>query len=217
MELARHQLVWLDLTDPGALRFQNGADRPAAETWLQSNPAIIRRCEIGFDWGLPLGIPLPTRLDRRRIALFAPAERIVRTEPMPLLLDVIPTAPANWRAVLRTTHTQLSRCGAITRVYGSLGWQHVTGESYLRAQSDVDLLIEPGADFDIFAALETFRDLAAWNAPRFDGELLVGPDRTVSWREFDTAAPDIMVRSRTGLALEAKSSIIKRLSRAEAA
>jgi phosphoribosyl-dephospho-CoA transferase len=214
MELSRHQLVWLASSEADMLRFANEADRPAAEAWLRDNPAVVRRCEIDFGWGVALGIPLPSRLDRRRIALFAPAGSIIRSEPMPLLRDALATAPAEWQPTLDAANDLLNRSCAAVRVYGSLGWQHITGETYLRPQSDVDLLIEPEAAFDIVTAIDAFRELAASTAPRLDGELLIARDEAAAWREFETPTPDIMLRSRTGLALESKASIMNRVSRA---
>src|ERR1700754_3290004 len=110
MELPRHQLVWLASSDADMLRFANEADRPVAEAWLRENPAIVRRCDIDLDWGIALGIPLPSRLDRKRIALFAPASSIIRSEPMPLLQHAVAPAPADWRPRLEAANDLLNRC-----------------------------------------------------------------------------------------------------------
>lgn len=136
---------------------------------------------------------------------------------MPLLRDAIASAPAPWKDKLAKLCSLLGTCGTTVRTYGSLGWQYLTGEQYLRDQSDIDLLIEPTREFDVGAALHVFRDLALQNMPRIDGELIVGPDEAVAWREFDTSPPEILVRSVDSIQLVPKTEIIARLTQAVSA
>lgn len=75
-----------------------------------------------------------------------------------------------------------SHCGAV-RVYGSFGWQLLTGLRYLRENSDLDLLLEPidTCDADRMSAALLAANIAR---PRLDGELCFGDGSAVAWREW---------------------------------
>lgn len=218
MDLARHDLIWLESAAFGQISVENPGTRTLAEEWLRAgHPAIVRRAEIAWTSGIALGIPLPLQLGRKRIALFAPEQAIARISRPPLLSDAIGSAPGRWQHALRAAERELAACGAGVRVYGSLAWQHVTGRIYLRPQSDVDLLIEAGPDFDLPCALRSFRQAAVCTTPRLDGELSIEHDRAVAWRELLTGTPDVMTRSLHGVALESRAAIHSLLSRRRAA
>lgn len=205
--LARHDLVWLD---PAAwLTTAREADRELAAAWARAGrPFVVRREEAAPAAGsLALGLPLPSRLDRRRIALAAPREGVRRTGRMPLLAHACAAAFSGWRPPLRRLAAQMAECGAGLRVYGSLGWQYMTGEAYLHPASDIDLLIEPGATADTERLLALLSEIRAGDCPRLDGEIVLAPDRMLTWRELFTATPDVLVRGLDGVCLLPREAV----------
>ena len=130
-----------------------------------------------------LGLPAPGRWNRRRIALVVPRDGIAGWAEFPDALDVSPLLPAEHRAPWHAVCAALSHLGVRPRVYGSHGWQLLTGLDHLRPGSDIDLCIrvQDPAQADAVATL-----LQAWpaDAPRLDGELLFEDGAAVAWREW---------------------------------
>jgi phosphoribosyl-dephospho-CoA transferase len=210
--LPRHRLVWLDPAALDALSLSDHADRDAVRDWLAAgHPAVVRRSEVDTGHDVPLGIPLPTRLGRRRVALRARPNAILRTGAMPLLSETADAAPLGWRPFVHRVATALGACGAAVHVFGSLGWQALTGEAYLRLSSDIDILIQPAPGFDAGTVLGMLHELAGMTEPRLDGELVLDSDRAVSWRELLTDAEKLLVRSSAGVSLEDRESFLGRL------
>ncbi|MCS0497241.1 malonate decarboxylase holo-[acyl-carrier-protein] synthase [Ancylobacter sp. MQZ15Z-1] len=213
---ARHDLVWLDPACEGVLEAGRAQDRALAAAWIRAGrPLVVRRDEqspapAGSGW-LALGLPLPTRFDRRRIGLRVPEAMIVRRGRMPLLAEAGPSAFSGWRALLRDLARDLASCGATVRVYGSLGWQYLTGEGYLHPASDIDLLIEPGARLDLHRLLAVLGEAAWADRPRLDGEIRLAPDRAVAWRELLSNAPEVLVRELDGLSLVPRAAALREL------
>lgn len=132
---------------------------------------------------------LPTRTDRasgvaRRGPNASPCGREPRLLPSrwPSLAAVVaglPAAPAAWLAL----PAQLHRVGLCARVYGSHGWQHLTGLAYCHGASDLDLLI-PVADHATASRAATLLAAIDDEAGLLDGELCFPDGRAVAWREW---------------------------------
>jgi phosphoribosyl-dephospho-CoA transferase len=214
--LLRHRFVWLD---PGLAAGSGDAEETALiETWLKAgHPAIVRRSEIELRDYIALGIALPTRLGRRRIALQVPEQAVVKQAMPPRLADALICAPAEWQHGLQEIANDLAHLGADVHVYGSLGWQYLTGEIYLRPQSDIDLLIVPRENCDADSVLAAFAHYAQVETPRLDGEMIIGSDRAVAWRELLMPSENILVRSRVRLALEPHADVLARFRQKAAA
>mgnify|MGYP003704404125 CR=1 FL=1 len=88
-----------------------------------------------------LGLCAPLRWQRRRLALQMPLSDLLYLDEFPTLDRIAPLLPAAERAGVRTLHQTLSRLGCTARVYGSHGWQALTGLDHLRPSSDLDLWI----------------------------------------------------------------------------
>ena len=155
-----------------------------------------------------LGLPAPLCWSRRRIALQLPRSLLhADAVAFPAMAAVAPllapqSAPA-WHALRQ----DLDRLGCTARVYGSHGWQTLTGLPYLHATSDLDLLL-PVADAD--AADAVVRCLAHADAdgaaPRLDGELAFPDGAAVAWREWRAwragAAAGVLVKRLRSARLE---------------
>lgn len=187
--LRRHDLVWLDpASDAGAFAAVEQAEH--ARSWVQQNRPLVvaRQSEPATRQAdlLNLGFTLPSAPVRTRISLRAPRAAIIRhTRPL-LLLDAIGHAPHSWRDGMSSLHDLCTKAGAVARVYGSLSSQAYTGEIYVDAASDLDLLLECGGDTkleELLAALQSF----PLQPLRLDGEILAPGGWAVAWRELAAA------------------------------
>jgi phosphoribosyl-dephospho-CoA transferase len=182
----RHDLAWL--TPQGwdmALRGLSGAQLDLAGGWrTRGLPAVVRRLEPGTAPGLLcLGIPAPPDLHSgQKVRLGFAAERghVATVRPALALDDA--EAPAAWRAGLASLRLGLRSAGVDCRVFGSLAMQTLTGDRYLSAGSDIDLLLRPAN----IAQLEAGLALVARHAQSLplDGEIEFPSGHAVSWKEW---------------------------------
>jgi len=88
-------------------------------------------------------------------------------------------ARSAWRDLCAGLHA----VGAAPRVYGSYGWQLLTGLDHVRAGSDIDLWL-PVADAEHADAVAGRLQRFEADGPRLDGELVFGDGAAVAWREW---------------------------------
>ena len=177
--LQRHDLVWLTADGwqrIGTAPWDEQALQILAHWQTKDLPVVVARQREGVvDGHLCLGLPAPWQWGRRRLALEVGAADIARVGAFPLLSDVIAEPAVN-----------------DARVYGSYGWQALTGLAYVHADSDFDVLVM--AD-DVSEAQQVSQRLHAWAAPgRVDGEVLLPGGHAVSWRELWKAMQAVPVR-----------------------
>lgn len=204
--LRRHTLVTLTAAGWRAAFARDPllAADPCAQSWAEHGwPLIVRRAspDEAAAGRVPLGMPLPPSAGKRRVALNVSADALATVGPLPALADVRGAAPDAWQPALRELDALGARCGVPGRVFGSLAWQWLTGETYLGASSDLDLVFPlPGADrlaplLDGLAAIEA-------RAPmRIDGELLRDDGAGVNWRELQARLPEVALKTATGVEL----------------
>jgi len=94
------------------------------------------------------------------------------------------------------------------QVYGSFGWQCVSGMEYVRATSDLDLR---ACVSDLNVARATTLALEALQLPlRVDGELVFADGSAVAWRELlqwmRGTVQQVLVKSAYGVYLAKPSS-----------
>ena len=197
---SRHDLVWL--TPAGWDAAIARASHPALTLWRARNwPAVVRRHEDGVRSGaVCLGIPLPLSFGtRRRLALIADCGHVARRQaPLPLA-DALACAPPEWLAAL----VALQRAAAIDlRVFGSLAMQSMTGLAYVRAQSDIDLLLTPATHAELHAGLTMLTEASALLP--LDGEIVFADGAGVAWKEWLAARRDgarVLVKTMDGVRL----------------
>lgn len=191
---SRHELVWL--TPAGWDAAIARAPHAALTLWRARDwPAVVRRHEdgAGID-DVCLGIPLPLSFGtRQRLALIVDGGHVARRQlPLPLA-DALSSAPPEWLAAL----VALQRAAVIDlRVFGSLAMQSLTGMAYVRAQSDIDLLMTPTSHAELEDGLNLVS--AASALLPLDGEIVFANGAAVAWKEWLAARRDgarVLVKS----------------------
>lgn len=203
---ARHELVWFAA---GAAHPSDDADRAEIEAWCAAGrPAIVRTVAARDRAGeIPLGIPLPLDKGRRRIALTVSPDAVTFRDALPDLETCWPWAPHDWQPSLRSVASRAAHLGIEIRVHGSLGWQVLTNLTYLRPQSDIDLLLRAPSDLPAGHLGMLLRDLAASDAPRFDGEVELGEGGTVAFRELLADSEQVLVKRGDGAVLVRRAEL----------
>jgi phosphoribosyl-dephospho-CoA transferase len=209
--LARHDLVWLDPAQVGALEVEP-IHRSTVAQWVDAGrPAVATRRDPGAREGMArLGIPVPPSRGKLRIALLAPAGALVRARPPLRLAEVTASAPAGLRAALEELDGEAGGLGILLRVHGSLAWQHLTGEPYVTASSDLDLLLEPRDRSQLGEALRMLQRWELRTGRVADAEVRL-PAGGVAWRELLSGAHQVLVKQEAGVTLVARGELLAML------
>jgi phosphoribosyl-dephospho-CoA transferase len=186
--LHRHQLAWLTGSGWAAVlgRPWDAQARDCLAHWaMHQLPLVVTRQPahpVADEW-IALGLPAPARWGRRRLALQVPHAVVDGLGELPRLADVQHLLPPPARDPLRELLGRLRQCHAAARVFGSYGWQAISGLDHVRAASDLDLsvAVEGAAHADAVV-----RALGSFEVPqlRLDGELMFGDGAAVAWREW---------------------------------
>ncbi|MEA1672105.1 malonate decarboxylase holo-[acyl-carrier-protein] synthase [Nitrospirillum sp. BR 11163] len=200
--LRRHDLVYLS---PEAWRDQVASVVDEVADWADlGRPAILRqRVCADPDGVVPLGLPLPPGMGRKRLTLSCSPAAVARVASPPSLRDARSSAPAGWRPVIEA----LLGADPSWRCFGSLAWQHVTRLSYLTDASDLDLLITCVSHAEATRVAAALGGIAAWAPMRLDAELVSEGGNAVQWREWLSDAPHLLVKTRSGPALVAREAL----------
>jgi phosphoribosyl-dephospho-CoA transferase len=147
----------------------------------------VRRSDLDQAPGqVALGLALPPRAEdgrKIRIPCRVAAQEVRRCEaPLPLPLAQALGALPRWDAGLAALASGAANQGIDLRVYGSLALQVLTGQEYLTATSDIDLLVHPRDAAELDAALALLRTHAA--VLPLDGEIVFPGGRAVAWKEW---------------------------------
>lgn len=209
MELARHRLVWL--SDAGWHELLSQApdvpSRPCLAHWAREHLPLVVTRQPPDDARLAVGLAMPTRWGRRKLALRVAREHLLYSGGFPAAADIAPLLPAAARLPWRALCAELSLLGVSPRVHGSHGWQKLTGLRYLRPASDIDLHIPVDSD-TLADRIATLLQLGTGTAgPRIDGELLFPDGAAIAWREWlqlrEGRVREVLVKRLDRVALEA--------------
>lgn len=130
-----------------------------------------------------LGLCLPATWGRRRIALQLAPEQLGAWSEFPTLDEAAPQLSAPEAQALHGLAAALAGHGLVARVYGSLGWQGLSGLPYLHAHSDIDLWLAVATVAQADRAAQLLEGLAP-TGRRIDGELVFADGSAVAWREW---------------------------------
>lgn len=208
--LHRHQLARLS-TSGWAAVLSRPWDEQAREClahWASHQlPLVVTRQPADSTAGerLALGLPAPARWAKRRLALQVPNTAVLGLDEFPRLADVHDLLPPPAQGAVRELLGRLDERHATARVFGSYGWQAISGLDHVHAASDLDLsvTVEGAAHADAVA-----RALASFELPllRLDGELLFNDGSAVAWREWSEwragRARAVLVKRLDGVCLQ---------------
>lgn len=189
--LHRHQIAWLSETGWHAVQQhdRDAAARDCLAHWAARRlPLVVTRQDrpTGDDT-IALGLPAPGRWARQRLAISVTRGDVLYFDEFPLAGHLLRVLPASARPAWRTLCERLRAVNAHARVYGSHGWQLLSGLDHVRAGSDIDLWLSVSdeAQADAAAAcLQSTSDAAPDALPRLDGELMFDDGAAVAWREW---------------------------------
>jgi phosphoribosyl-dephospho-CoA transferase len=200
--LLRHELVWCDpdgLNEDSHLSPFSGRLR----SWFAAGyPAIARRrtaCDSIH--AVPLAVTLPIAEGLARIGFTSRPSAVLDVRQPPLLADTLDTIPVHWRDILVAVPTGL-------HVFGSLMWQHLTGECYLRATSDIDVLAYPRSSADLRRFENGLERTRASLSPHVDGELIFPGGIGVAWREWASDAREVLGKTAIGASLYLRTTLL---------
>ncbi|MGJ7546222.1 malonate decarboxylase holo-[acyl-carrier-protein] synthase [Variovorax sp. LT1R16] len=208
--LRRHQLVRLSEAGWNAVLLQPW-DRQAREClthWATHQlPLVVARQTIdaAASGSIALGLPSPARWDRRRLALQVPRSAVLFFDEFPRLAEVYRLLPPSTRAPVRNLLARLDACHATAHVFGSYGWQAISGLAHVRPGSDLDLLVSVEGAAHADAVAHVLQSFGAMR-PAPDGELLFNDGSAVAWREWNEwragRARAVLVKRLDGVSLQ---------------
>jgi phosphoribosyl-dephospho-CoA transferase len=162
------------------------AGLPLIGDWANRGwPVIVRQRGGAVDPHLvPVGVPLPPAIGKRRVALLIPHNGVMQRSLPPSLHATARVADPGWRSTIDALLAVGARSGVEPSVFGSLLWKHLTGLAYLSPHSDLDVLWPIPADFDVLSLVLSIAEVQR-NAPlRIDGEVIFPDGIAVNWREL---------------------------------
>ncbi len=162
---------------------------------------VCRQRALEHPTTVSLGLPAPLQWDRRKLALEVALQDIARVATFPLLRDIAlsPSDAVQVQDFLLHTDALQTR----VEVYGSYGWQRLTGLPCVRVGSDLDLLAHV-PDLDTAGQLVWLLQ-GLQLVCRVDGELVFPGGWAVAWREYaqlmGAKVEQVLVKHRSGVQL----------------
>ena len=185
--LQRNGLVWL--TIPGWDRVLGGdwdaQARLILRHWaLRALPLVVcRQRGENSPPTISLGLPAPSVWNRRKLALEVASDEVGRVGSFPTFEQLEPPERrVSFAAAITEFRSNAAGFDGPIQVYGSFGWETLTGLPYVRPGSDLDLrVVVP--NHEVAAAVA--RSLNALQLPmRVDGELAFPDGSAIAWREY---------------------------------
>jgi phosphoribosyl-dephospho-CoA transferase len=212
----RHDLVWIDVDHLSRQTLGTDPAIPGAvEAWFRyGRPAVVCRQHQAAPDRVCLGVPLPPREGGARVALLTARAAMRTVQAPPALTQVIPSAPVHWREPLQRLALAADALGISLSVYGSLLWQHLTGESYVTSRSDIDLLLRVSGSAQLLRAFQLLRDWEHESGLRADGEVQLADGAGVAWRELASAPARVLVKSLHDVQLRPGREVLRRIATA---
>jgi triphosphoribosyl-dephospho-CoA synthase len=162
------------------------SDTAAIRNWLAEGfPVIVRRPGTTGE-GIHCGIPLPFAAGLRRLPFCVGQAAVLKRLPLPRLQDCLTALPPGCCPIsekLLLLNPQ---------VFGSVAWQYLTGQEYVHDKSDLDLLVRVSNPIELRRLLT---ELASLVTPYCDFEIMLWNYRAFSWREWNSGASALLLKS----------------------
>jgi phosphoribosyl-dephospho-CoA transferase len=209
--ISRHRWVHVASAERGSIvaGCVDAVMRPQLAAWLAlDRPLVARARQPGEALHTqPLGLCLPRERAPRRVALAVAPAAVAKVEDVAPLAEVARILAPACRQVARELAQRGHTLGFEVRAFGSAAWQWRTGEAYLHADSDLDLLAGPPDARALTDWLATLERFAALSPMRLDGEIECPSGDAVNWRELARGTAEVLVKSNDGARLAPASSI----------
>ena len=184
---ARHDLVWLSGRGwEQVLTCASSQAKSVLEGWRRAGwPAVVRRAEPGQAAGqLSIGFAFPPHLDgtKLRVAARIDCAEVERHVGPLSLAGALDGVPVRWQPALASLEQEACALGLALSVYGSVALQALTGQAYLKEQSDIDLLLRPVERAQLMRVLDLLDSYAS--VLPLDGEVVFPDGRAVAWKEL---------------------------------
>jgi phosphoribosyl-dephospho-CoA transferase len=208
----RHDLAWLrrDWAESLVTPLEPG-ELDAVDAWRRrSLPLVVARRQPGdAAETLRLGLALPGIVDKRRIGVHVAAGAIARSAAPLTLEETLVSAPEAWRPRLGALAGACAADGMLAQVFGSLAWQSLSGDRYLRPGSDIDLLFQPRNCREVERLIATLAEFdTSADPPRLDGEIVLPDSAAVAWRELSARPSRVLVKGPAGVELRPFTAVI---------
>jgi phosphoribosyl-dephospho-CoA transferase len=209
----RHRFIllgraWRDhLVEPTIL-----AQEPAAgviEDWIDAGRPLVVAASATCDreGSIRIGIATP---DKRRFGIVVKPAAIDRLLPELELQAVVASTPLSWRNKIAQTLEVAAQRRLTLTVFGSVAWAHLTGETYLRESSDLDLAVRCDPATDIVGVAHAL--LSIEGSPRLDPELCLSGFGGVNLKELAMMPEHILLKRHGGPMMVAASALIRALA-----
>jgi phosphoribosyl-dephospho-CoA transferase len=128
--------------------------------------------------------------------------------PLPSVSEVLGTAPVPWQPCLQELMDLSRAYGVRGGVFGSLGWQWLTGLTYLGPHSDVDIAWTLPQPDRLERFLDDLADVDARAPVRLDGELVRGDGAGANWRELHAGGAELALKTASQALLYRRADFI---------
>lgn len=185
--LRRHQLAYLTAAGWRQVLAHPMDEQAAAllATWQERNlPLVVGRQAADATAGqVTLGWPAPLSCARLRLSLRVAGNSLAWLDEFPRAVAAMGLLARKKRVTIEPLLQSLDQLGARPRVYGSYGWQLMTGLGYVHAESDLDLWLSVSGPQQADAAVALLQACPQQDL-RVDGELMFPAGAAVAWREY---------------------------------
>jgi len=163
-----------------------------------------------------MGLPSPQQWSRRRVALTVCLDHLTAHAGFPTLAQVVQTN--HWVSAVIELSDAIANLGAKAHVYGSHGWQWLTGLTYLHEASDLDLSLSVNS-WEMASQLVHCLVNTSIHC-RVDGEIVFPQGQAIAWRELyqliQGKTSHVMMKDRHSLKLLSQEELIHLCSEASA-
>lgn len=202
----RHRRVWIKPASISLIRGLSeisSTERAYLENWVISGRPLVGRsvnpCDQGGEKLLPLGLMLHLpEAPKKRLNLQVDSTAILKIdEPLSIqvVMDIFPSGMA---VKVKNMFSRLADYPIQIKVFGSAFWSYEGGQNYMTENSDIDLLISPAQNCDLFKLAKALCSLSEEIDLRLDGEFEFLNGYSVSWREFASKATELLIKTDLG-------------------
>ncbi len=164
--------------------------RAVVGQWIAAGRPLVAARQAAGGGSIRLGLTLPLRHDRMRLALAVDRSQIAAIRPPLAVGQCLPRLPAETAQVLHALYMEIVSWRARLGVFGSLAWETLSGEVYRHPGSDIDIVCDIAHRKQYADVLAALARAAPRLACRLDGELRFPGGYAVAWQELSGIHPD---------------------------